>query len=271
MQGKYIFVSGAAGGIGKETISYLVNNGFHVFAGDKNPEVINIFSRPNVTPILLDITNENSIEQARRTIASITDKLSGLVNIAGIFDQFPLMEVSHDAFEKLINTNLVGHQVMTRTFFPLLYKGKGRVINLSSEMVLAQLPLQAYGFSKKLFDIWSTQLRMELNLLDMRVVTIRAGGHMTPFIEESSKIIGEIDRQSKYMNLMERIKAQGQKMLRKPKADPIDVAKTIYKALTRNKPKKVYNVNVSFLFIAFSLIPVGIRERLISYQLKKWM
>ena len=114
-------------------------------------------------------------------------------------------------------------------------------------------------------------MRMELELLDMKVITIRAGGHSTPFIDLSSKIIGKIDENSKYKNLMGKIKSQGQNMLAKSMADPDDIARVIYKALTISNPKKVYYVNVSLLFRLLSLIPYGMREQMIKYQLKKWM
>lgn len=271
MNKSYVFVSGAAGGIGKKTASLLVSRGFHVFAGDINPNVSNIFSSPAITPIELDITDPLSVQKAVQHIQSVTTNLHGLVNIAGVFDQFPLAEVRMDSFEKLLNTNLIGSQRLTNALFPFLYKMKGKVINLSSEMVLAQMPLQAYGFSKKLFDIWNTQLRMELKLLGMKVIVIRAGGHKTPFIDLSSKIIEEFDTESRYANLMSKIKIQGQHVLQKTKADPLDIAKIIYKALVCNRPKNTYYVNTSLLFKTLSIFPLHIREQLIHWQLKKWI
>ena len=142
---------------------------------------------------------------------------------------------------------------------------------MSSETVMAQMPLQSYAFSKKLFDGWNTQLRMELNLLNMKVIAIRAGGHVTPFIDMSTKVIGEIDEKSLYKNLMGQIKIRGQHILKKTKADPIDIASKIYHALTASNPKSIYNVNVSLLFRILAMIPSGIRESMINLQLKKWM
>ena len=107
-----------------------------------------------------EITNQKSIQKAVQQIQQHTDCLYGLVNIAGFFDQFPLVEAKPERFYQLINIHLVGQQHITQVLFPLLKQAKGRVINLSSETVLPQMPIQAYGLSKKLFDIWSTQLRM---------------------------------------------------------------------------------------------------------------
>jgi len=271
MNDKYVFVSGASGGIGKATSIILARNGFHVFAGDIAESIYNDFSDERIIPIQLDITSSASIENATEQIKIQTSYLNGIVNIAGTFDQFPLVEAEPLAFEKLINVNLIGHQSITKALFPLLLKAKGKVINLSSETVLAQMPLQSYGFSKKLFDVWNTQLRMELGLLGMKVIVIRAGGHQTPFIKRSYEIIGNVNQQSKFANLMQKIKLQGQRLLEKKQGEAMDLATIIFKILSSDEPKKVYHVNVSLLFRILSIFPSRMRENLMTYQLKKWM
>lgn len=268
---KYVFVTGAAGGIGKATCLFLAAKGFHVFAGDWSKELLSCFSDNKIIPVQVDITNPESIEEAVKVIKSHTSYINGIINIAGKFDQFPLIEVEPRSFEDLINVNLIGQQSITRALFPLLSKAKGKVINLSSETVLAQMPLQAYGFSKKLFDVWNTQLRIELKLLGMDVIVVRAGGHQTPFIDQSIEVIKDVSQNSGYSKLMIKIKDQAHKMLLKPQSDPSDLARVFYKALTASKPKKRYNVNVSLLFRLLSALPMDLREYFMIRQLKKWM
>ncbi len=212
MDGKYVFVTGANGGMGKATVELLVKQGYYVFAGDLKEIIWDKTIAQNIIPVKLNVTDPKSIEKAVQQIRSFTQHLNGLVNIAGIFDQFPLAEATPSSFEQLIKVNLLGAQYITQALFPLLKEVKGRVINLSSETVLVQMPLQSYALSKKFFDVWSAQLRMELKLLDMHVITIRAGGHLTPFIKKSAEIIGSIDEQSQYANLMRQISLRGQKI-----------------------------------------------------------
>lgn len=271
MEKKYVLITGAAGGIGKVTTNYFASRGVVVFACDINEHDLNSFKSERIISILMDIAEVTSIEIALKKVRKITNHIHGLINIAGKFDQFPLVEADENAFDALINVNLIGPQQVTKAFFPLLDQVKGRVINLSSETVLAQMPLQSYGFSKKLFDIWNTQLRMELELLSMETVVIRAGGFQTPFIEESSRIIGAVDDDSRYVNLLKEIKNQGLKLLNKKQNDPTDLAKVFYKAFKVGKPKKVYYVNVSMLFRFLSVLPEGMREFLMIRKLKSWM
>jgi len=271
MNKRYVFVSGAAGGIGMETTILLAKKGYHVFAGDINLKALENKANEKIIPIHIDITNSKSIEDAILQIKKLTTQLKGLINIAGAFDQFPLVEVDHSSFENLINVNLIGHQKLTRALFPLLFNAKGRVINLSSETVLAQMPLQSYGFTKKLFDMWNTQLRMEMKLLGMEGIVIRAGGHQTHFIKQSSSIISDIDKRSRYSNLLHKINQKAQKLLNEKQSDPADLAAVFFKALTLKRPKKTYYVNVSLLFNFLSLLPSGLREYLMVAQLKRWM
>lgn len=271
MNKRYVFVSGAAGGIGMKTTIFLAKKGYYVIAGDSNIKALENEASEKIIPIQIDIKNTGSIENAASKIKEYTTKLSGLINIAGAFNQFPLVEVDHSSFENLINVNLIGHQKLTRTLFPLLFNAKGRVINLSSETVLAQMPLQSYGFSKKLFDMWNTQLRMEMKLLGMEVVVIRAGGHQTHFIKQSSSIIADIDEESRYHNLMHKINQNAQRLLNKKQSNPAELSTVFYNALTVKRPKKTYYVNVSLLFKFLSLLPSGLREYIMIAQLKRWM
>lgn len=271
MAKQYVFISGAAGGIGKEIVGLLARNGYHIFAGDINEKGLQVLEYENVLPIQLDIASELSIKNVVEIISSKTNYLNGIINIAGTFDQFPLVEASSKAFENLVQINLIGHQNITNALFPLLYQGKGRVINMSSETVLALMPLQSYGFSKKLFDVWNTQLRMELELVGLKTIVIRAGGHQTPFIAKSAEKLSIVDDRSVYFGLMKKIREKALTMLSRKQNDPADLAIVILKALTAKKPKRSYHVNMSPLFRFLSIVPTRIREHIIVQQLKLWI
>jgi NAD(P)-dependent dehydrogenase (short-subunit alcohol dehydrogenase family) len=266
----YVAVSGAAGGIGSATCQLLSASGYHVFAMDLKPVNTTLFRDLNYTWMQVDISDQKSVLDALNRIRAKTAGLEGLINIAGIFDQFALAEVASDRFEELIKTNFIGHQYLTNSLFPLLHKSRGRVINLSSETILAPMPLQAYAFSKRLFEIWNEQLRMEFNLLGMSVIIVRAGGHLTPFISNSMENISTIDRRSLFRSIAAKGGEVGVGILKKVKRDPIEVARVLVHALTVKKPQKVYHVNVSLLFKMLSVIPVQIREMIIGTRLRKW-
>ncbi len=271
MKKRYIFITGAAGGFGRATTRLLIDTGFHVFAADINPLPEEIRQIEGVTPVRIDVTDIGDVNKAVEVVKGVTGCLDGLVNIAALFDQFPLAEADPQAFEALIRTNLTGAQNITSALFPFLYAGKGRIVNLSSQSALVPMPLMSYGFSKKIFDDWNTHLRMELALLGMKVIVIRAGGHKTPFLDRSAEVLSKIDESSKYAGLMRYARDKGLKMLVEVKNTPESMAHAIVKVLTARHPKKVYNVNVDTVFRVLSWLPEGLRERLLVSHLKKQM
>lgn len=266
----YVAVSGAAGGIGSATCQLLSASGYHVFAMDLRTADAAVFSDLNYTEILVDITDQKSVIDALEKIKAKTTRLEALINIAGKFDQFSLVEVANNTFDELIKTNFTGHQYLTNALFPLLHKSRGRIINLSSETILAPMPLQAYAFSKRLFEIWNEQLRMELNLLGMQVIIVRAGGHLTPFISNSMENISLIDRHSLFRSIADRGSKVGVRILKKVKRNPVEVARVLVRALEDKKPKNVYHVHVSALFTLLSFVPARVREMIVGAKLRKW-
>src|SRR5262249_61866069 len=90
-------VTGASSGIGRATALLLDRSGFQVFAGVRRGEQGEALRRQaseRLTPILLDVTDQHSIEAAARSVA---DKLggralAGLVNKAGIRNSGPLVK-----------------------------------------------------------------------------------------------------------------------------------------------------------------------------------
>jgi short-subunit dehydrogenase len=112
---------------------------------------------------------------------------------------------------------------------------------------------------------------MELGLLGMHVIIIRAGGHATQFIQRSVDVLSNYDHSSKYANLLQKVKDNGNRILKGVKNDPKDVADKVVRAMTRRRPSQKYRANVSLLFRFLSMIPRKLRERLIIKKLKNWM
>jgi len=271
MTKKQVLLTGGAGGIGKAITNLLVENDCHVFACDLDKDIFTLSGHPSVSPVYLDISDRTSIREAYLQVRQLTSGLDAIINNAGLFDRFPLVETEPERFEKLIYTNVSGHQFVTQQFFTLLYKRKGRVINISSESALVPLPLLTYGMSKRMFDVWSCQLRQELLLLNMHVSLIRPGGHKTPFLDKTIDVMSEINPHSLFSGVQVEMKLRGQKILDKTRNDPVDIARVVLRALKAKHPRKEYWVNVSGLYKFLNALPKGIRDRLITGNLKKLM
>lgn len=264
---KTVLITGAAGGLGQAMCSFLRTKGFRVIATDL--EIESIPAGEGLIPIIMDVSDNDSVNRAREKVEEITDGLNGLVNNAGIFDQFPLAEGTSDRFERLLQVNVLGPQRVTRSFFPLLHSRKGRIVNISSESALALMPMQTYALSKRMLEVFSDVLRQELRLLDMHVAVIRPGAHRTPFLEKSREVLDRVPEDSAFRKALEIIRLEGQAVMdRMTHHHPAEVARAVHRALTDAPPRAVYPVHVSPTFRLLSRIPRPVREYLLRRKLR---
>src|ERR1017187_8006513 len=101
------------------------------------------FNGARLTPLMLDVTNAEQIEQAVRQVGS----LDVLINNSGIA---PYDDLSDPALiEQTLAVNFFGMYKVSRAFLPMLKRSKGAIVNNLSLMALAPLPLTpSYAISK---------------------------------------------------------------------------------------------------------------------------
>ena len=88
-----------------------------------------------VVPIALDISQDDSIEQAVATIRQRSDRLDVLINNAGVYpdEGVNILTISRELLAATLNTNTLGAIRLTQACLPLLKAAAaGRVINTSS-------------------------------------------------------------------------------------------------------------------------------------------
>ncbi|QPP05943.1 SDR family oxidoreductase [Streptomyces bathyalis] len=119
-------VTGANRGLGWHLATQLVERGAKVYAAARRPETVDL---PEVTPLRLDVTDEESIRTAARTASDATL----LVNNAGISTATPLIAGDLDAVRLEMETNFFGPLAVTRAFTPVIEgNGGGAVLNVLS-------------------------------------------------------------------------------------------------------------------------------------------
>jgi len=134
-------VTGANRGIGFEVCSQLASRGFVVFltARDaaKARTAAGKLANGTVEPLLLDVADPRSIQNAAAEVKKRYGYLNVLINNAGInYDTWQTVEnadIDRTVIET-ITTNLLGPWRMCQAFLPLLREsGAGRIVNVSSE------------------------------------------------------------------------------------------------------------------------------------------
>ncbi|MFD9484977.1 SDR family oxidoreductase [Streptomyces sp. NPDC059991] len=119
-------VTGANRGLGRHLAAQLVERGAKVYGAARRPETVDL---PGVTPLRLDLTDEESIRAAARAASDATL----LVNNAGISTATPLIAGGLDAVRLEMETNFFGPLAVTRAFAPVIEgNGGGTVLNVLS-------------------------------------------------------------------------------------------------------------------------------------------
>ncbi|KAJ4006090.1 hypothetical protein NW766_010917 [Fusarium irregulare] len=130
---KLVLITGANQGVGFETAKNLILSSvdYHVVIGSRNEAkgqeaAENLQSlndiRGTVSSIQLDVTDDTSVDNAARTLASEWGRLDILVNNAGIIST--ASPPTREAFRSVLETNLVGALSVTEAFLPLLRKAE---------------------------------------------------------------------------------------------------------------------------------------------------
>ncbi|KAK6008859.1 hypothetical protein QM012_000762 [Aureobasidium pullulans] len=137
----------------------------------------------NVHVIPLDVTSHMQIQAAVAEVASRTGgRLDILINNAGLNYTTPVLDTDIVRAEALFKTNVWGPVLLTQSFAPLLLKAGGTVANVSSIAGVLNTPYMGiYGASKTALTLLSETLRLEMEPLGVKVLTIVAGNVHTQF------------------------------------------------------------------------------------------
>ena len=263
---EYVLITGGASGMGRATAERLAKEGYHVFSCDiKKGE-----ERENITQILMDVTDSQSIEKAKEIILRTTDKLAAIINFAGIIMMNSLIEISEEDFLRIFNINVFGAYRVNKIFFPLLERGKSKIIITTSELASNKiLPFNAiYAITKKSLDAYAQGLTQELGFLDIPVVTLRPGAVETPIIVDSNKEMQALnDNTQLYKNTITKFK----KIVDKQQGGAIPsskIAELVLKILDKKNPKHVYAKNTSGKLKLLSVVPTKLQLKIFKMILK---
>ncbi len=139
---KTALVTGANKSIGLEVARQLAQKGVYVYMGSRSIEnglaavsKLKAEGLNNVEAIQLDITDDQSVNNARIEIGKRIKALDILINNAGIFGGYPqaALDSTIDQFKAAYDANVYGVVRVTKAFIDLLKKSSApRVVNVSS-------------------------------------------------------------------------------------------------------------------------------------------
>ncbi|MFD3663157.1 SDR family oxidoreductase [Streptomyces sp. NPDC058659] len=163
-------VTGANRGLGRHLAAQLVEHGAKVYAAARRPETVDL---PGVTPLRLDVTDQESIREAARIASDATL----LINNAGISTGATLVGGGLDEVRREMETNFFGPLAATRAFAPVIEgNGGGAVLNVLSALSwFHPAGLGSYAASKAAAWALSDATREELAPRGITVSALHVG------------------------------------------------------------------------------------------------
>lgn len=183
LSGKAVFITGGGGGIGGGMAQAFAERGARIMLADievgfAREEAAKLPASADAQVVALDVRSLDSWATARAAAESRFGAIDVLCNNAGISTGFkPLLEVSPEAFERVMAINVTGVYNGVRTFAPaMIARGSGHIVNTSSMNGLSPFgSFAAYSASKFAVLGLSDALREELAAAGVGVSTLFPG------------------------------------------------------------------------------------------------
>lgn len=156
LTGRVAIVTGGNGGIGFGMARALARAGARVVVAARNEEKSNAAVRDlralgsDSLAITVDVADERSVDALVKETVKRCGRLDILVNNAGINIQKPAHELGLDEWQQVMDTNLTGAFLCSRSAYPYMKSlGGGKIINIGSMMsIFGASHAPAYGASK---------------------------------------------------------------------------------------------------------------------------
>ena len=184
---KVAIVTGGARGIGRAIAERLASEGAKVAIWDvieAKPVANGIFQK-------VDITDSEAVNNAVREVVDSWGKIDILVNNAGITRDKLLLRMTEGDWDAVINVNLKGTYIVTRTVLPVMIKNRyGRIVNISSVIgIMGNVGQSNYAASKAGIIGFTKSVAKEVAKRNITVNAVAPGYVETPMTEVLSEEI----------------------------------------------------------------------------------
>jgi NAD(P)-dependent dehydrogenase (short-subunit alcohol dehydrogenase family) len=230
----------------------------------RQADEIELAGLAGVTPVLLDVTDEESIERAKLAVSEATGgRLGALVNNAGIAVGGALEAVPRDDLRQILEVNVIGQVGLTQAFLPLLRVAGGKVVFVGSLGGRVAFPYAGpYHASKFAIEAIGDSLRAELQAQDVSVSIVEPGTISTPIWSKAQAQVDSLraglaeeaadlydDSLRRFGERLATAEEKGEK--------PEKVARVIAEALESESPRARYRVGrgVGSLILMRALAP----------------
>ena len=178
LSSKRILVTGASSGLGRHFSTVLAAAGAHVIVAARRPEALACLcdeiaaSGGSASSVLLDVTDAAWV---RRAMAQ-AGPLDVLVNNAGITVSRPVLEITEDDYDLVVDTDQKGAFLVAQEAARTMRGRGGSIINIASILGLRQAGTATpYAMAKAALLQMTQQLGLELARFGIRCNAIAPG------------------------------------------------------------------------------------------------
>lgn len=213
MQGKRIFVTGGASGLGEAIAMRFAKSGFKVCIGDLNGErgrkvekALQLLSTESFY-ITCDVTDDEAMVSVKQALEDRWGGVDVVVNNAGVAGTVGAIEdINTDVWKRLFDINLFGVVRGIKVFTPVFKKqGGGHFVNIASAAGLVSAPLMSnYNAVKAGVVSLSETMRVELGFSNINTTVVCPAFFKTNLMESMNSEVPGVDMTSKVNRMMSR-------------------------------------------------------------------
>ena len=200
MKNKIWLITGISSGLGKALAESVIEKGDFVIGTFRKQSQVDEFNEKysnRAFSILLDITDEQSIERNVEELVSKFDRIDVLINNAGVGFVGAIEETSMEETRKVFEANFFGTLKLTQAILPHMRNEKnGHIVQISSHGGIKGFAgFGIYNASKFALEGFSEALSQEVEPLGIKVLIVEPGPFRTNFagsgLGEAEKVIDD--------------------------------------------------------------------------------
>ena len=173
MDQNVVLISGTSRGLGKVLAEELVKRNYHVYSGVREID----HAPKGTTPLLLDVTKEEQIEEGVKRVIAESGKIDFLIHNAAIAYYGAAESMTLDQVKDLFTVNLFGAFRLTQQALPFMRSRRsGKILFVSSIRAIESCAYMGmYSASKAALEAYAFDLAATLVKWNISVSVIQPG------------------------------------------------------------------------------------------------
>jgi short-subunit dehydrogenase len=178
-----VLISGCSSGIGAATAAALASAGHTVYATARQPDALADLEALGCHTLALDVTSEDSMIAAVKTVEAEHGQVGTLINNAGYGEYGPIEETDLGRVRTMFETNVFGLARLSQLVLPAMrHSRSGRIVNIGSMGGRITFPVGGfYHATKYAVEAISDALRIEVKPFGIDVILVEPGLTRTNF------------------------------------------------------------------------------------------